>query len=384
MKKKVLAIIPDRFEKATGGMGANSAPLFDVLKGDFDFYIAGFPLAPGTSAPAFAKEYREVRSAFTEIKNGILGTIAGQARYLSSVLSFPKPDLIYAFDWSIYHAASEAADYFKVPLVARMCLSPILLSGQGYTFGLNLKEPFHKAAHNALCEMEIRGLRRADRIVHVSKGYAKQYEKVAPFGEKIRFVINGIDFEKWQKSVEAFVFPGTRNKKIVFLGRFAEMKGVVPLCKARVPDDADLIFIGDKDTGDKVCVDAITAKVGREENVHYIGPFYGDEKIRALRSADALIVPSYHEPFGGVGLEGLAAGCTVLSSRAGGLSDYLTDDTSIFCGTTPETMEKAYAELIALSAERKARLRENGFATCKKLSIASAAAQLQAVFDEVS
>ena len=180
MKKKVLVIIPDRFEKATGGMGANSAPVLARLSGEYDFYIAGFPLA-GSGKPAFATEYREVSSAFSEIKNGAVATVAAQARYLAAALSFPKPDLIYAYDWSVYHAAVEAADHFGVPLVARMCLSAILLGAQGYTYGLDMNHPVSKAVHNALCEMEIRGLKRADRVIHISEGYAKQYESIAPF-----------------------------------------------------------------------------------------------------------------------------------------------------------------------------------------------------------
>ncbi|MDR3547722.1 MAG: glycosyltransferase family 4 protein [Candidatus Pacebacteria bacterium] len=382
-KKRVLVIIPDRFEKSTGGMGANSAPLFDALSSEYDFYIAGFPLA-GTNPPRFAKEYREVSSAFTEIKQGVISTIAAQARYLSAAIRFPKPDLIYAFDWSIYHAAVEAADYFGVPLVARMCLSPILLSMQGYTFGLNLADPLQKALHNALCEMEIRGLRRADRIVQVSRGYAKLYEKVSDFSDKTRLVINGIDLDAWRRELSPFEFPGTRARKIVFLGRFAEMKGIVPLAKARVPDDTDLIFIGDMEASDRVCANAIQKKVENEDNVHYVGPLYGEDKIRALQSADALIVPSYHEPFGGVGLEGLAAGCTVLSSRAGGLADYLTDETSIYCGTTPAEIEDAYAKLRALPSEARAAMCEAGFQTCRELTIDSATRQLRSVFEEVS
>ncbi len=382
MKKKVLVIIPDRFEKATGGMGANSAPLFERLAGEYDFYVAGFPLAG--DPPSFVQEYREVSSAFTEIKQGTVGTIAAQARYLAAAVAMPRPDMIYAFDWSIYHAAVEAAEFFKVPLVARMCLSPILLSQQGYTFGLSLSDPIHHAVHNALCEMEIRGLKRADRIVHVSQGYAKLYERVVDFRAKGRIVLNGIDLETWQDgTLESYSLPGENPIKVVFLGRFAEMKGVLPLVKARVPEGIDLIFIGDMAVADGICRAGIEAKVAKENNVYLLGPLYGADKIRALRSAYAVIVPSYHEPFGGVGLEGLAAGATVLSSRAGGLGDYLTDETSIACGTNPASIERAYSALLGLSSDARVRMREAGFATCRRLTLDSAAAHLKAVFDEV-
>ncbi len=382
-KKKILVIIPDRFEKSTGGMGANSAPLFEILGNEYDLYIAAFPLI-GTKPPAFVKEYKEVSSPYTEVKHGALSTMIAQTRYLAAAVSFPKPDLVYAFDWSIYLAATEAARHFGVPLVARMCLSPILLSEQGYTFGLDMKEPLQKALHNAFCEMEIRGIKAADRVVHVSRGYAKLYEHLEPFKNKSRLVINGIDLEKWQDPhIPKFPLPGKGKYKVVFLGRLAEMKGIIPLCRARVPEDMDLIFIGNRETGDSVCIQAIQEKIVREKNVHAIGALYGKDKIAALRSADALIVPSYHEPFGGAGLEGLAAGCIVLTSRAGGLSDYLTERTSISCGTTPCTIEQSYKKfLLLLNAEKKA-LQEAGFAMCRELTIESAASQLRAVFEEL-
>jgi len=383
-KKKVLVIIPDRFIKSTGGMGANSAPIFDFLSNEYEFYVVAFPL-DGTEIPSFVKEYHEVFSPYTEVNYGPLTTLTAQARYFAEAILFPRPDIIYAFDWSIYQSATEAANFFKVPIVMRMCLSPILLSSQNYTFGLNLKNPPEKAIHNALCEMEIRGLKRADRIIHVSKGYQKQYENIASFKEKSRIVINGIDFSKWQKSdFTSYPLPGEPGrKKVIFLGRISEMKGIIPLCKAKIPGEIDLIFIGPKRKTDSVCLRAIEQKVKNENNVFFLDALYDEDKIRALRSADALIVPSYHEPFGGVGLEGLASGCIVLSSRAGGLSDYLTDETSIYCGTRPEEIERAFELLLNLTEEKRKSMREAGFNICRKLTIESAAGQLKAVFKEV-
>jgi len=384
MKKKILVIIPDRFVKASGGMGENSAPLFEILSDEYDFYVAGFPLL-GTEAPSFVSEYHEVAGPFTEVKAGPVNTMIAQASYLAAAVSFPKPDLIYAFDWSVYLAAIYAANFFGgVPMVARMCLSPILLSEQGYTFGLDVKDPIQKALHNAFCEMEIRGLKRADRIVHVSHGYENMYRHVAPFQEKSRLVINGIDLEKWQnKTLKPYSFPGNNKLKIVFLGRLSEMKGIIPLCEARIPKKIDLIFIGNQDQSDLVCMNAINKKVSSEENVFFIGPLYGDEKIQALRSADALMVPSYHEPFGNVGLQGLAAGCVVISSRAGGLGDYLTDETSIFCGMNATTMEQAFAKFLAMTDQEKQKMKDAGFAMCRKLTTNSAAEQLRSVFKEL-
>ncbi len=382
-KKKVLVIIPDRFVKPVGGMGENSAPVFEILSKDYEFYVAGFPLM-GTEVPKFVTEYRQVGSAFTEVKHGPLNTMASQIQYFAAAIKFPKPDVIYAYDWSIYLAASRTADYFQVPLITRMCLSPIMLQENGYTFGLNLSNQLDKALHNAFCEMEVRGLKRADRIIHVSKGYKNRFKSFTTLEEKSRIVINGINLEKWQDTtLEPYSLPGTGRRKIIFLGRLSEMKGILPLCQARIPADADIIFVGVKEQADARCWQAIEQKMQREKNVYFMGPLYGMDKIRALRTADALIVPSYHEPFGGVGLEGLAAECVVISSRADGLGDYLTDETSLYCGTDSQMMEQAFTKFMALTHDQVKQFHENGNAMCKKLNLESTAIQLGSVFSEL-
>lgn len=353
--------MPDRFEQSTGGMGSASGPMLEKLADDFDIYVCAHPLQ-GTPAPAFVKQYEGVIVPFTEVKFGPMNIVIAQTEYLAAAVRMPRPDIIYAYDWSVYLASVEAARYFKVPLVVRMCLSPIMLSMEGYSFGLNLDNPAEKSIHNMFCEMEIRGMKFADRIVQVSETYTKMYDRVAPnFREKTRVILNGIDLAVWQKKdVTPFKFPGKNKLKAIYLGRFSEMKGILPLCAAKVPDGLDLIFIGDEARGDAVCIRAIHEKIKRERNVHLLGPIYGADKIAALRAADAIIVPSHHETFGNAAMEGLAAGTIVISSRVGGLADYLNDGNSIFCGTKPEIIELAFNKFIRMTEGEREMMRRSG------------------------
>ncbi len=382
-KPKVLVIIPDRFTKASGGMGENSLPVLEKLSPEFDFYVAGFPLM-GERVPERISGYHEVLNPFTEVHFGPMSTMNGQIKYFAAAITFPKPDLIYAYDWSVYLAAVEAAKFFGVPLVARMSLSAIELGRHGQTFGLNLKDPVHKALHNSLCEMEIRGLKAADHIVHISRGYAGRWDAIAPFKQKSSVVPNGIDLEKWQKPAAAYAFPGTRKYKVVFIGRIVSMKGIMPLCQAKVPADIDLIFIGSKEFAESACFTMVEQRAKNDEQVHYLGPLYGEEKVRALKAADAIIIPSYHEPFGTVGLEGLASESIVISSRVDGLGDYLDDTNSLYCGTSPETIEKALAVFTSLSEEKKADLKKRGLEVCRVYSVDHTAAKLAAIFHKYS
>ncbi|MEN9647731.1 MAG: hypothetical protein RLY57_535 [Candidatus Parcubacteria bacterium] len=385
MKKKLLVIIPDRFFRASGGMGANSEPVFEQLSYKFDIYVVGFPLE-GTPVPSYIKGYHEVRSVFTEIKFGPLDTCAVQTRYFAAAVGFPRPDVIYAFDWSIYQAAVEVARHFKAPLVARMCLSPILLQRQGYTYGLDMNQRTERAIHTALCEMEIRGLQAADKVVHISEGYRQEYEQYIPaFKEKTVVVPNGINFSRWNDPAYVpYELPGRKDKKkIIFIGRITPTKGIEILCKAKVPDEFDLIIIGPRHSADSKCFDLIQEKTKEASNVFYMDAVYDEEKIQALKNAYAMIIPSLHEPFGTVGLEGLAAQCIVLSSRVGGLGDFLTDTNSIYCGTSVQDIELAYEKLRALSDEERAYMIESGVNTCKAYSVEASAQQLHKVFESL-
>jgi glycosyltransferase involved in cell wall biosynthesis len=88
-------------------------------------------------------------------------------------------------------------------------------------------------------------------------------------------------------------------------------------------------------------VGAVYECAQNNQNVHYVGGKYDDEKFYFLKSADAVIMPSIHEPFGIVALEALASGCVLLSSVVDGLAEFLDDTVCIPCGVSPDTITQA-------------------------------------------
>ena len=88
------------------------------------------------------------------------------------------------------------------------------------------------------------------------------------------------------------------------------------------------------------------------KNVHFLGPIYGDEKIKTLKKMDAVIVPSLHEPFGIVTLEALASNNILLSSFKSGMGEYLNEDVAINCGTTSEEISKAILKWSKMSKKQ--------------------------------
>lgn len=65
-------------------------------------------------------------------------------------------------------------------------------------------------------------------------------------------------------------------------------------------------------------------KLARElalKDCRFVGPVSARQAADLMRSARTLVVPSGYEPFGIVVLEGLASGCRVITSNAGGLPE---------------------------------------------------------------
>jgi glycosyltransferase involved in cell wall biosynthesis len=154
------------------------------------------------------------------------------------------------------------------------------------------------------------------------------------------------------------------------------------LCQAPVPEGIDLIFIGDMNRADGVCRMAIEKKMREGSNVYALGPIYGDDKVAAMRAADIILVPSYHETFGNVGMEGLAAGKIVFSSGVGGLSDYLDDRNSIACGTSERSIGQAYMRFMKMSENERESMRAAGIQRAKTMTVERAGQALAKVFRE--
>jgi glycosyltransferase involved in cell wall biosynthesis len=160
------------------------------------------------------------------------------------------------------------------------------------------------------------------------------------------------------------------------------MKNIHALIKAKIPKGIHLYFVGNEKGGE--LFNDMKKFADENENVTYYGEAFGQDKIDLLCSADAVIVPSINEPFGIVGLEGLASKSIVLSSWVDGLSDFLNKDNSIYCGTTPESIENAYHRLLNLTSEEKDVLIKKGLETCEEYSWEKSAKLYKQVISDTS
>ena len=353
---KVLTLIPDSMTEPTGGLGVQWKELYHRLKDRVDFYISGYPERENI------KNYIGVVHPIPQIQHGSVNIILGTSSYLAGSLTFPKPDIVHAMDWTVYLSGVYAAAIHNVPLIVSMQLSPKAMNQKEIYFCRDKNTVDGNWINETCLGIEEVGLRMANKIIHVSNGYANNYFK--EYSNKSVVIPNGIDLSKW-KPTEEFKFPGTAKYKLVYIGRFTTMKSVSELVMAEIPKEIDLIIIGDEKGSDLETMGVLSNVLGKKENIYYIGSKYEQDKINALFSADAIIFPSKHEPFGIVGLEALASRSVLLSSRVDGISDYLDDSNSLYCGYTSETISKSLNDFINLSDEQKDRLITNGLKTCK-------------------
>ena len=117
---------------------------------------------------------------------------------------------------------------------------------------------------------------------------------------------------------------GTPDDAFVVVGggRFVHRKGMDLLIRAAAQvTDAWLWLVGDGE--DRAMLEALARESGVMERTRFLG--WVEEPIHLFAAADVLVMPSRHEPFGNIALEGWQAGVPVVSTRSEGPDWYMTD-----------------------------------------------------------
>lgn len=130
------------------------------------------------------------------------------------------------------------------------------------------------------------------------------------------------------------LLPGVkRDQSLVFLGRLVSQKGLDVLLRALAElaqqnQRPTLTIIGG---GPELpALQPLADALGVSAQVRFAGEKTGDELVALLNQHQIMVVPSVIlEPFGVVVLEGLACGCVVAGSAAGGIPDAIGP-----CGAT--------------------------------------------------
>jgi glycosyltransferase involved in cell wall biosynthesis len=150
---------------------------------------------------------------------------------------------------------------------------------------------------------------------------------------------------------------GPRPCELVFLGRLVSDKGIGVLIQAlAVLRERGLrprlLIIGSGPEEAALRAQGAAARVS--EQVEFAGRLPNEEVVSRLNQCRIMVVPSvWEEPFPVVPLEGIACGCVVVASQAGGLPEGVGP-----CGLTfPKGDAVALADRIAELLQDEAKIR---------------------------
>jgi glycosyltransferase involved in cell wall biosynthesis len=368
----VLLVSPDTTENPFGGMGVQMKGLQSADSPiNFKFHYVE------------THSFQEQDSASKMKINGRLGYYGGNYDHkkftvdslYSQLLNFPDIsklkdiDIVNSFDASTGMLGYVIAKALGVPHVWTLQLSNIFL----------LRDVHGIKGSDYFKMLELKCMQHAHAIVHGSMEYAKEFYYL---NNNVYTIKCGIEFDKWQSiKKDSKSLPGRKNaKKLCYIGRITTMKNVQSLMQTKLPEDVDLYFIGHHRAGSEFIYEHLKDFVKENKNVHFLGPIYGDEKIKTLKKMDAVIVPSIHEPFGIVTLEALASNNILLSSFKSGMGEYLNEDVAINCGVTPDEISKAILKWSKMTSKQINDQIKRGHEFLKPFTWENSAATLHEIY----
>ncbi|MCC6524633.1 MAG: glycogen synthase [Polyangiaceae bacterium] len=240
------------------------------------------------------------------------------------------------------------------------------------------------------------GALSADVVTTVSPTYARELATAARghgldgvfagFGDRLVGITNGVDYAVWSPATDPYLparydaeEPSNKGRckatlcnelelavdpdrpLLVALGRVDAQKGSDLLASAlpRLTQAGCQVVVAG--TGDPALVQALTDAVRGEPGARYLGGVSEPMSHRLLAAADAVLVPSRHEPCGLVQQYGQRYGAPPIAHAVGGLCDTIVDcDAGLATGTgflfeEPSTTALVGAVERALSAMRTPR-----------------------------
>nr|WP_281258689.1 glycosyltransferase family 4 protein [Melghirimyces profundicolus] len=183
-------------------------------------------------------------------------------------------------------------------------------------------------------------LKTANKIVVPSRSQFTKLKKLYPFCSNKTVVIkHGIVLRKSKAR-------GPRHH-LLFVGRIVPLKGIEQLLKAisllkREGKKVKLDLVGTGPKGYTRHLKAQSKKLGISPEIRWIGYCNQAQVQKMYASHGAVIMPSLQESFGLVALEALANGIPLVSTRAGGLAEFVNSKVA-------QTIPKVNGSVIAKS-----------------------------------
>ena len=258
-------------------------------------------------------------------------------------INFKNPyNLFHGHYWDGGLLATKAHSQFKKPLVENFHSLGIIKSQTKKKY-LKNKNDYEYFVERLNIEAKI--IKNSSIIISLAESEKQELNRFygCPL-EKVAVVPGGVDLEKWQPLDKAKSRETLKIAKddfvLLYVGRLEWRKGIGTLISAanllkKIVSNLKIIIVGGKifgrqknleDFKEYKRLDEKAEKEKVKDMVKFAGRIPNTRLPVFYSAADALVIPSYYEPFGLVALEGMASKIPVIASRVGGLANTIKDN----------------------------------------------------------
>ena len=198
-------------------------------------------------------------------------------------------------------------------------------------------------------------LKAPDLVLVLAQVELEAYRNFVP-EQRVVALPNGIDCRPFGAAPVFETEPG-HPLRLVYIGRLAREKGLYETLQGmrlahELGVDARLVIAG---TGaEEARLRRYAQALGIAARVCFVGPVFGNDKVKLLAGADVMVLASYSEGLPYALLEAMAAGIPVIATPVGAIPDVVTDGIHGFL--VPARDGKAIAESLALMGGDRERL----------------------------
>jgi len=189
-------------------------------------------------------------------------------------------------------------------------------------------------------------LKVPDKNIILSKNWYEEFLKLIP-QEKLILIPNAIDTRSFSQSCSSKNHSSIIN--ILFVGSVGERKGLkilgdaIHLLKGQGVDNFTVDIIGDEEkVGELIEINQYYNNLDINKFFKFHGTKYGKDKIDYFKNANIFVLPSWHESFGIVNLEAMAAGLPVISTYVGAVPEYIVEGENGFLFKPGDSHKLAY------------------------------------------
>ena len=184
-------------------------------------------------------------------------------------------------------------------------------------------------------------MKRSDALIAVSKYTVDELTELYGIDEKkIHVIYNGVDVQKFKpkpnKAELRREFGLEKEKKIVlFVGRLYHRKGLEILLRSIPPvlqefSNVKFVISGKGFKQKEESLRNLAEQLDIEDHVSFLG-YVPDEKLPSMYAAsDIFVLPAIYENFPFAILEAQSTGLPVISTKVGGITEFLVDNENGF------------------------------------------------------